>query len=81
MASQLAIELTLEQPENCLYLVTSSGASGSAPTYAVTGVNLIPEILEFDASYGNFFLCLFTYPLFYFRRNVFERITRRRSPN
>jgi len=25
----------------------------SAPTYAVGNVNLIPEILQFDASFGN----------------------------
>ena len=84
MASQLAIEITLEQPAACMYfwpsivfggtstipgLGTFSGgtnapASGALigtpaavqPTYQVTNVNLIPEILEFDASYDESFL-------------------------
>jgi hypothetical protein len=55
MASQLAIEITLEQPAACIY---SSGVTGTAvnPTYGVGNVNLIPEILEFDASYDSMFL-------------------------
>jgi hypothetical protein len=52
MASQLAIEITLEQAVSCIYCdVTPSGGN---PTYAVSNINLIPEILEFDASYGKF---------------------------
>ncbi len=57
MASQLAIELTLDQQKNCIYRV--SGAESAAtgePTYGVGNVNLIPEILQFDASYDAMFL-------------------------
>ena len=55
MASQLAIEITLEQAAACIYApaVTSGTAT---PTYGVGNVNLIPEILEFDASYDSMFL-------------------------
>lgn len=68
MASQLALELTLENPAACMYYVKSSLLSGLAPnstlgvaqtttpTYRVKNVNLIPEILEFDASYDASFL-------------------------
>lgn len=48
MASQLAIEITLESPAACM-IAKAGGATGSAPTYGVSNVNLIPEILEFDA--------------------------------
>jgi hypothetical protein len=57
MASQLAIEIELEQPAYCIFdtssLATTSAASA---TYKVKNVNLIPEILEFDASYDAAFL-------------------------
>jgi hypothetical protein len=57
MASQLAIEITLAQPADCMFLnVNSTTASSTAPTYQVSNVNLIPEILEFDASYDESFL-------------------------
>lgn len=67
MASQLAIELTLETPANCIVAdldaYTASPATAgyvngwqSAITYCVFNVNLIPEILEFDASYDTAFL-------------------------
>jgi hypothetical protein len=49
MASQLAIEITLANPSECIY----APLSVNTPTYQVSNVNLIPEILEFDASYGN----------------------------
>lgn len=57
MASQLAIELTLEQANACIYANpwSTSTVTGS-PTYGVANVNLIPEILEFDASYDSMFL-------------------------
>ncbi len=55
MASQLAIEITLEQPSNCLVVQTLTG-TGNTPTYGVGNVNLIPEILEFDSSYDAMFL-------------------------
>jgi hypothetical protein len=52
MASQLAIEITLESADACIFVQQGTG-SGATPTYAVGNVNLIPEIIEFDASYGN----------------------------
>ena len=58
MASQLAIEISLENADACIF--TQPGAtvvsSSLAPTYTVGNVNLIPEILEFDASYDAMFL-------------------------
>lgn len=59
MASQVAIEITLEQPEGCImgsprYLAT--GTAATSPTYKLTNLNLIPEILEFDSSYDAMFL-------------------------
>ena len=61
MASQLAIELTLEQPAACIvafpgYSTGTTANVTAAPTYAVGNINLIPEILEFDASYDSMFL-------------------------
>ena len=57
MASQLAIEITLDQPTNCLLFIQHNGSAvSSQPTYYVGNVNLIPEILEFDASYDAMFL-------------------------
>lgn len=53
MASQLAIEITLEQTGYCVF--TPYGGSqhdALTPSYLVSEVNLIPEVLEFDASYG-----------------------------
>lgn len=54
MASQLAIEITLEQPQACIYTPAVGASVSGLAQYAVTNVNLIPEILEFDASYGKF---------------------------
>ena len=57
MASQLAIELTLEQPQACMLFENITGTTTTNfPTYYVGNVNLIPEILEFDASYDAMFL-------------------------
>ena len=55
MASQLAIELSLEQASACIFAQPGT-ASGATPTYGVTNFNMIPEILEFDASYDAMFL-------------------------
>jgi hypothetical protein len=72
MASQLAIEITLEQATGCIFAPAGdSSTSGGVPpltipyigspllainpTYGVGNVNLIPEILQFDASYGIFY--------------------------
>jgi hypothetical protein len=52
MASQLAIEITLENAAGCLFCV---GTTTNVPTYSVSNVNLIPEIMEFDSSYGEFY--------------------------
>ena len=60
MASQLAIELTLAAEASCIYANIKPGGgtagSGTTPTYQVTNVNFIPEILEFDSSYDAGFL-------------------------
>lgn len=55
MASQLAIEITLEQAAACIY-AGGLTAPTQPVTYGVGNVNLIPEILEFDASYDSMFL-------------------------
>jgi hypothetical protein len=56
MASQLAIEITLAQPSECMIFDSAGTQAASPPTFQVTNVNLIPEILEFDASYDESFL-------------------------
>lgn len=56
MASQLAIEITLETPAACMILTQVAGNLTSQPSYVVGNVNLIPEILEFDSSYDAMFL-------------------------
>lgn len=56
MASQLAVELTLETAAASIFVVAVGTGQGGDPTYAVSNVNLIPEILEFDASYDEMFL-------------------------
>lgn len=68
MASQLAIEITLENASSCMYYRPSSamttvpstniayGTPSTEPSYRVRNVNLIPEILEFDASYDETFM-------------------------
>lgn len=55
MASQLAIEITLEQAAACIYAPAVTVPTAT-PTYGVGNVNLIPEIVEFDASYDSMFL-------------------------
>lgn len=52
MASQLSIEITLANPSECMF---APGALNILPSYQLSNVNLIPEILEFDASYGTFY--------------------------
>lgn len=54
MASQLSIELTLASANSCMF--ARNKGTGDLPTYTVSNVNLIPEILEFDASYDAMFL-------------------------
>ena len=56
MASQLAIEITLEQAQACIYAPYQGASVTGSPSYVVGNVNLIPEILEFDASYDSMFL-------------------------
>ena len=59
MASQLAIEITLEQASGCIFrppFACGSNTQAFTPTYWVTDVNLIPEVLEFDGSYDDMFL-------------------------
>lgn len=55
MASQFAIELYLANPTDCIMTAGNDG-SGTAPTYTVSNVNLIPEVLEFDDAYDEAFL-------------------------
>ena len=56
MASQLAIEITLEQANACIYQPIGYGTNSVNPTYTVGNINLIPEIIEFDDSYDIAFL-------------------------
>ena len=56
MASQLSIELTLANVAECMYLGGGTPTAGGTINYTVKNVNLIPEILEFDASYDESFL-------------------------
>lgn len=59
MASQLAIEITLEQSQFCLFTddsTTGTAVNSKTPTYGVGNVTLLPEILEFDPSYDAIFL-------------------------
>lgn len=59
LASQLAIEITLEQPVNCIIALQASNFGNAptvTPTYEVQNVVLQPEILEFDAAYDAMFL-------------------------
>lgn len=60
MASQLAIEITLATAEQCMFVepgdTSLTAATGTLPTYTLFNINLLPEILEFDASYDSMFL-------------------------
>jgi hypothetical protein len=59
MASQLAVEITLEDPVKCIFRrdqTTGSDPSGTTPTYVVSRCTMIPEILEFDATYDAMFV-------------------------
>lgn len=56
MASQLAIEITLANPSECMIYKQFGTTVAKPPTYLVQDMNLIPEILEFDASYDESFL-------------------------
>lgn len=50
MASQLAVELTLASEAQCLFMKSGS-ATPTRPTYTIKNMQLVPEILEFDAMY------------------------------
>ena len=54
MASQLAIEITLANAAECIFIQPNSYVTSAS--YQISNVNLIPEILEFDASYDEMFL-------------------------
>lgn len=58
MASQLAIEITLAPAAECILasITVDTNPTGLLPTYQLSNVNLIPEILEFDASYDESFI-------------------------
>lgn len=52
MASQLAIELTLANAADCMiWEKAATVPAGQTCSYSVKNINLIPEILEFDATY------------------------------
>ena len=55
MASQFAIELTLEQPAGCIFAPHAAGFSVS-PTYTISNVNLLPEMLLFDQVFDETFV-------------------------
>lgn len=54
MASQLAIEITLEQVQSCIFM--EFGSTVTTPTYYIGNINLIPEIIEFDDTYDEMFM-------------------------
>ena len=56
LASQLAIEITLELSENCIYQPVGLSGNTTPPRYMVGNVALIPEIIEFDDKYDEDFL-------------------------
>lgn len=56
LASQLAIEITLELSENCIYQPVGFEANTVQPRYMVGNVALIPEIIDFDDKYDQDFL-------------------------
>lgn len=61
MASQLAIEITLAEPAACMIYnvgedIITAHPNLTKPTYQLSNVNIIPEILEFDASYDESFI-------------------------
>jgi len=56
MASQFVIEITFESAASCIISQKGASTAGVEPTYSVSNVNFLPEILEFDASYDAVFL-------------------------
>jgi hypothetical protein len=57
MASQLAIEVTLASVAECMMHCSNEATTVvGAPSYSIGNVVMIPEILEFDASYDKMFL-------------------------
>ena len=56
MASQVAIEMTLENPQACIFMPFPTTGIQTPPTYYVANLNLIPEIIEFDDTYDEQFL-------------------------
>lgn len=55
MASQFAIEITLEQAAGCIFAPTASGFTAS-PTYSIGNVALLPEMLVFDTVFDETFV-------------------------
>jgi hypothetical protein len=56
MASQLAIEVTLAEDAVAILAYPGIAQELPYPTYSITNLNLIPEVLEFDAKYDEMFL-------------------------
>lgn len=61
MASQLAIEITLSEAADTIIYYATSGAANlltniTNPTYSLTNVNFIGEMIEFDSTYDAAFM-------------------------
>lgn len=57
MASQLAIELTIANAASALFQYNyTAGATPVPPSFEISNVILVPEILEFDAAYDAMFI-------------------------
>ncbi len=54
MASQLAIEIELAPPTDCIYVAATG--SGTDPSYSLSNIVLLPEIVHFDPAYDEMFL-------------------------
>jgi hypothetical protein len=68
MASQVAIQITLAPPEECIYWLPGSKyedgptytnaaqTAGGQPTYEISNVAFMPEVIEFDSNYDAAFI-------------------------
>jgi hypothetical protein len=58
MAAQFATEIELAPAIDCIFLERDGAAAGTGamPTYQITNVNFLPEIVHFDPAYDEMFL-------------------------
>jgi len=56
MASQFAIELTCAQAAEAIFMPYSNGAITANPTYVISNVALLPEMLVFDSVFDETFV-------------------------